>query len=132
MQRRFGLHSQLEQDAEVTGHTQQTQADHQHAGDGATAEGHGQGCVQPAARSLGGTQVGTHGNIHADVAGQAGKHGPDDKTQRGLPAQCHGDDNREHDANDADRGVLAIEVGACALLYGGGDFLHARVALWLL
>ncbi len=39
-----------------------------------------------------------------------------------------GDDQEQHHADDADRAVLAVEVGLRALLDGAGDFLHARVA----
>ncbi len=38
------------------------------------------------------------------------------------------EDDQDHDADDADRGVLAVEVGAGALLHGGGNLLHARGA----
>ena len=37
-------------------------------------------------------------------------------------------DDQDHDADDADRHVLAVEIGAGALLDGGGDLLHARGA----
>ena len=39
--------------------------------------------------------------------------------------QRQAEDDQDHHADDADRGVLAVEVGAGALLDGGGNLLHA-------
>ena len=41
-----------------------------------------------------------------------------------MDAQQHGQDNQDHAADDGDRGILAVEVGAGAFLDRRGDFLH--------
>ena len=38
------------------------------------------------------------------------------------------DDQEDHDPDDADGGVLALEIGLRALAHGGGNLLHPRVA----
>ena len=38
------------------------------------------------------------------------------------------DEDEQDHADDADRPVLAVEVGGRALLHGGGDLAHALVA----
>ena len=45
-----------------------------------------------------------------------------------MEAQSKAEDDQNDDADDTDRGVLAVEVGAGALLHGGGNLLHARGA----
>ncbi len=75
-----------EQDGVEAGHTEQAQADHQHAGDGAAAEGDLQGGIQAVVGGLGGAHVGAHRDVHADVAGQSGEHGADGEADGGGPA----------------------------------------------
>ena len=52
------------------GDSEQAETDHHEAGDRATTERDLQRLVQSAARGLGGAHVGTHGDVHADVAGE--------------------------------------------------------------
>ena len=116
----------------VAGHAEQPQADHQDAGDGAAAEGHGQCRVQAGAGRLRGAQVGPHRHVHADVAGGAGEQRADEEAEAGAPAQAEAQDQEQHQAHERDSLVLAVQVGGGALLYGGGDFAHALAALWAL
>ena len=53
---------------------------------------------------------------------------PIGKTDGDEPAQEIADDQENHDADDADRRVLALEIGLRALAHGGGDLLHPRRA----
>ena len=39
-----------------------------------------------------------------------------------------GREREDHDADDADRGVLALEIGLRAFAHGGRDLLHPRIA----
>ena len=42
-----------------------------------------------------------------------------------MKAQNEPQDDQNDQAHNADRGILPVEVGACAFLYGRGNFLHA-------
>ena len=44
------------------------------------------------------------------------------------PAEEIADDQEDHDADDADRRVLALEIGLRALAHRGGDLLHPCAA----
>ena len=122
--------------------------DHEEPGDPAGADGHPQGRRQRAVPGCGGrAHVAPHRRAHADEAGQAresGAHqerqGPEDA--RGHEAEhgvvgCRVDDlgrGHEHedghgDDDQADRLVLAPQVGDGALLDGVGDLAHRRRAL---
>ena len=52
-------------------HAQQAQADHQHAGDGAAAEGDVERRADAAGGGLRGAHVGAHRDVHADEAAGA-------------------------------------------------------------
>ena len=114
--------------AVVAGDAEQREADDEQAGDRAAAEGHPQRRRDAAPRRLGDARVRAHGHVHADVAGRARQQAADRK------AAGHGDvldeDQRDeqHDADGGDRRVLAVQVGASALLNGERDRLHALVA----
>ncbi len=109
----------------IAGHAQQTQADHQQAGDGAAAERDLQRIVQAAACRLGGTHVGAHRDVHADVAREAGEHGTDEEADRRLPVERQAKHDEQHHADHADGGVLAVEIGLSAFLNRRGDRPHA-------
>jgi len=115
-------------------HPQQTEAHHQHAGDGAATERDVQRRVDALGRRLRGAHVGAHRDIHSDVAGRARQDGADRKADRGGQAEAghDGDDHEQHHADDADGAVLAIQVRLRALLDRRGDLLHPRVARGLL
>ncbi len=111
----------------VTGHTGQPQAHDQHAGDGTAAKRDLQRRVQALLRRFGSTHVGAHRNVHADVAGQAGKQCTDREAIGGQGVKREVYHYKQNDADHANGGVLAIEIGRSAFLNGGRDFLHARV-----
>ena len=116
-----------DQEPEKTGHTQQTQADHQHAGDGAAAESH----IECRANALGGglrrAHVGAHRDVHADEATSAREHRTNHKADGAQLIEKDGDQNSQHDANNGDGFVLPRQVGGSTGLNGGCNFLHARV-----
>ena len=116
------------QNGVVAGNTQQAQADHQHAGDGAAAKGNVHGLADPVPGCFCGAHVGAYRHVHADVAGQPRQHRTDRKADRGVPTQKQPDQHEQHHACDGNGQVLPVEVGACALLDGSGDFLHACIA----
>ena len=84
---------------------------------------------RPAARpcfdACGGADVGAHRDVHADIAGGGRQHGADDEADGDVDAEGDAQDDQDHHADDADGGVLPVQVGAGALLHGGGDLLHA-------
>jgi hypothetical protein len=114
-----------DQDGVVAGHAQKAQAHDQQPRNGAAAEGHLHGGVQAASGGLGGTHVGAHRDVHADVAGQSGEHRADGEPDGGGQTQEGSDQEAENDADDGDGGVLAVQVGRGAFLNRGGDLLHA-------
>ena len=63
--------------------------------------------------------------MHADVAGRAGKNRTDQEADAHEIAEQPGQDAEQHQANQGDGQVLAVEVGPRALLHGTGDLLHA-------
>ena len=84
--------------------------------------------AMPRARRFGRAHVGAHRDVHADVAGQAREDRADREADRGAPVEREADDDEQHDADDRDRRVLAVEIGARAFLDRRGDLLHALVA----
>ena len=120
-----------QQDAVEAGDPEQAQADHQQAGDGAAAEGDLQGRVDTMVGGLRGADVGTHRDVHADVAGDTREHGTDQEADRSGHIQEDEQHDGEHRADDADGGVLTVEVRGCALLDGLRDLAHAVVSVGL-
>ena len=116
------------QDEVVAGDAEQAEADHQHAGDGAGPEGEIQAGGEALLGGLRGADVGAHRDVHADIAGSRRQHRADDEADGDMDAEGQAKDDQDHHADDADRGILAVEVGAGALLDGGGNLLHARGA----
>ena len=114
--------TEIERDAE------QRQAGDQEAGDGARLESELESIGERADRGLGGAHIGAHGDVHADEAGGARKHRADEEPERHQPAEEVREDEKDHDADDADRGVLALEIGLRAFAHRGRDLLHPRVA----
>ena len=49
---------------------------------------------------------------------------PISEADRDQPAEQQPDDDEDHDADHADGGVLALQIGLRALADGGGDLLH--------
>jgi hypothetical protein len=112
----------------VAGDPEQAQADDQHAGDGTALESDVERLVEADPRRFGGSHVGAHRNIHADVAGGARQHRADDEADSGRCAKENPDGGGKDYADDANRGVLTVQVGLRAFLNGRGNFLHAVVA----
>ena len=73
-----------QQDPVVAGDAEQREAGHEHAGDGAAAEGDLERGGDAAARGLGHAGVGAHRDVHADEAGGAGEGAADHEADRGA------------------------------------------------
>jgi hypothetical protein len=116
------------QHAVVTGDAEQAEADHQHAGNGATLEGDVERFIEADGGGLRGTHVGAHRDVHADVAGSTGQHGADDEADGGGSTEENPDHHGKCDADDRNRRVLAVEVGLSPLLHGAGNRTHAIIA----
>ncbi len=128
VQRRVLVAGELHHHHVVAGHAEQAQAHDQHAGDGAAAERDRKRGVQAVVRGLRRARVGAHRDVHADVAGGARQDRADQEADRGVPVERDAQRHEQDGADDADRRVLAVQVGLCAFLDGGSDLLHARVA----
>ena len=128
MQRIVHGQAGAKQDPVVAGHAEQPKAHHEHAGDGAAAEGDVQGLAHALVGRLRGAHIRAHGDVHADVAGGSGEHRADQKTDGRGPAQGKAENDQDDCANYADGGVLTIQVGVCTFLDRPGDLLHACVA----
>ncbi|MNN33538.1 hypothetical protein D3C81_1473000 [compost metagenome] len=112
----------------VTGHAQQAEPDHQHAGDRTAPERHVHRRAHAFACSLGSAHVGAYRHVHADVAGRTGQHRTNGEANGGVPTEEDADQYEQHHADDGDGQVLAVEIGPRTFLDGGGDFLHAGIA----
>ncbi len=113
---------------------QQREARDQHAGDRTCAERQRQTLLQATHRGGGGAHVGADRDVHADEPGDARKDRADQETGGGNRCAALGHveeqiDQHGHDhADDADGGILPLQIGLRALLNGGGDFLHLCIA----
>ena len=110
---------------------EQAQSHHQHAGDGAAAEGDIQRGVDTLAGGFGGTHIGAHRHVHADVTGEARQDGADGESRCRGAAQCDPDQHEQHRADNGDGGVLAVQVRLCTGLNCCSDFTHAVIAVRL-
>src|SRR6185436_5020 len=72
--------------------------------------------------------VGAHRDVHADVARGAGEERTDREADRRIPVEREAEHDEEHDADDRDRRVLPVQVGARALLDRRRDLLHPGTA----
>ena len=115
-------HAVIGRDAE------QPEADDQHAGDRAAAECDLQRRIEPDARGVRGAHVRAHRDVHADVAGHAGEECAERETDGRVPVERESERDEQHDADDGDGRVLAVQVGLGACLDRGGNLLHPRVA----
>ena len=116
------------EDRVVAGDAEQRQAGHEHAGDGAGLERKLKPAGERADRGLRGAHVGAHRDVHADEARHARQHRADQEADADQPAEQTADDQEDHDADDGDGGVLALEIGLRALAHRGRDLLHPRAA----
>ena len=114
--------------AVVAGDAEQREADDEHAGDRAAAEGGVQRGRDAAAGGLGDAAVRAHRDVHADEAGGRGQQAADREADRDRDALQRDQDDEQDDADDADRRVLAAQVRGGAFLDGLRDLHHALVA----
>jgi hypothetical protein len=127
------------EDGEDAQHAQQAEGHHQEAGDGAAAQGDGDGVLEADLRRGGGAQVGLDGDVHADEARQAGAEGAQQEGDGGLESQVEAaagecrqqaaDDDGSDDGEESDGAVLAIQERHRALEDHARDVLHRRRAL---
>ena len=125
---RGSLVEERREDAVVRRDAEQRQADDEHAGDGAAAERGLQRRRDAAAGGLGDAGVGPHRDVHADEAGRAGQDAADQEADRHVDVLQEDQDDEQHQRDAGDDGVLAVQVGARALLDRAGDLLHPLVA----
>ena len=70
--------------------------------------------------------VGPHRNVHADIAGKAGQYRADEESHADQGPEQQPCGEKDDDADDRDRAILAIEVSLRAFADGSGNLLHAR------
>jgi hypothetical protein len=116
------------EEAEIERHAEQREARHQEAGDGAGLERDLEAAGERRDRGLRGAHIGAHRDVHADEAGEAREHRPDGEADADQPAEENADDQEDHDADDADGGVLPPQIGLRALAHRRGNFLHPGAA----
>ena len=117
-----------DQIAEIEGDAEKREAGDQKPGNGAGLERELEAVGERADRGLGGADIGAHRDVHADEAGGTREHRADQESERHQPAEEVRKDEKDHHADDADRGVLALEIGLRAFAYRRRDLLHPRVA----
>src|SRR6185369_3116833 len=120
---------QLGQGQVVTGHAQQAETNHQHAGDGAPLEGNIESFLDAAFCGLCGADIGPYRHEHADEAGQPGKKRADGEADSGFCSKCCEKSDKHNSADNGDNCVLALHVGACPLLNGCGNLFHTVISL---
>ena len=115
---------------------EQAEADGEHAGDTAGAEGdpHGSSCFSGAG-GRGDAEVAAHGEPHAEEPGHRGEERADREEDGASPADgfrvCGQQEKQQGNDNDKDRegAELAFEIGSRAFLDRSCDILHALCAL---
>ncbi len=112
----------------VERHAEQREAGHQKAGDRARLEGKLKTAGERLGRRLRGADVGAHRHVHADEACRAGQHRADQEADRHQDAEEIREQREDHDADEADSGVLPPQIGLRALAHCRRNLLHARVA----
>ena len=125
-QHRLRLDIRDQQDRVVNRDAEQAETHHQEAGDRTGAKGDAERGLEPAGPGrVRGPHVGPNRDVHADVAGRAGKNRADEEADTHQIAEQPGQNAEQHQANERNRQVLAVEVGPRAFLHGTGDLLHA-------
>ena len=81
------LRASSRQHCVIACHTEQTQAHHQHAGNGAALERDIERGIEAAICSLRGAHVRAHRYVHADEAGRTGKNGADGEADGGRQVE---------------------------------------------
>ena len=112
-------HEVIDRDAE------KPQPDDQDSGHGAGLEGDTERGLEPTGSCrLRGPHVGAHRDIHADIAGGAGKNGADEISDGGVYVEREAQDDADHHADHGDGAVLAVEEGIRPFLHRRRDLLH--------
>ena len=116
-------------------HAQQRQGDDHRAHHRAAGEGHPQPAVEALGRGLRRAHVGAHGDIHADVTGQAGRQRPADEGDRrpdahaaALQAGKQDQHQRNQDDQNAHGTIFTRQKGLGAALNRTRNALHGLVA----
>src|SRR5581483_532459 len=109
----------LGEDEEVDRDAEECEAGDEKAGDGTGAEGEAKTIGEALGGGLGGPHVGAYRDVHADITGRAGQDGADGEAYGLRQTEQIGKQEEDEHADDADRGVLAREIGLGPLLDGG-------------
>ena len=103
---------------------EQSEADHEETGHCAAAECHAQGGLAVLQSPRSGTDIGHHGDTHADVSGGERTDRTEKESKRnGKPLHLQ-QNHKDHHGDDRDRRDLAVQVGLGPLLDGGRDLEH--------
>ena len=124
----------LQQCQVITGNTEQTQTNDEHARDGAAAKRDVKCRIDALGSSLSGANVGAYRDVHAYIARERGKNSANSESNSGRPTnnRCQTEDQEQYDTNSADRHVLTIHIGIRAFLNSCLDLLHPAAASRLL
>jgi hypothetical protein len=107
-----------DQVAEIERHAKERETRHKEPCNGSGFECELEPVGERSDRGLGGTHIGPHRHVHADEARSSRENRANQKPDRNQPAEEIAKDQKNHDADDADGGVLALEIGLSAFAYG--------------
>jgi len=127
--RRFGRVINATKHNVIARDPEQSEADHQHTGDGARLECDSQRRLQSA--GPGGicrSHVRANRDVHADVTGRTGEHRTNYETDCRKHAEKRPDHEADDDADHPNGHILTVQVGRGAFLNRARDFLHFLVA----
>ena len=117
------------QDQVIARDAQQSETDHQNTGDGARLKCHGKSRFQSTGpRRVRRPDIGSDGDVHADIARRPRQDRADGITDRDIPVEHKPKDDTDNHTDRRNGRVLAVEVGVRPLLDRGCDFLHPFVA----
>ena len=119
------------EDAVCDHHAEQSEADDDQSGDRAATKCEAQRGIDAAACRLGRTYVGTHRDVHPDVAGGAAQYCSHQKEHARLPAQGEREEDIDGEADRGDDRVLTVQVCGCSFLDRARDLLHTLGSGWL-
>ena len=119
---RAGEKPEIERDAE------ERESGDQQTGDGAGSERKFKAAGELTDRRLRRAHVGAYRDVHPDETGCSGQDRADSKADADKPTEEIPDDEKNHDADDSNRGVLPAQVGLRAFAHRRSYFLHASAA----
>jgi hypothetical protein len=117
------------QDPVIDSNAEQRQACHEHAGDGTGLEGDVEAGGKALRRGLRGAHIGADRDMHADEAGRAREDRADQEAESSLSGKKEKGKNENSDADNADRPVLARQIGLGTFSNISRNFLHSGIAL---